>query len=94
MQKTLIRLFNLKQNDRFYAKYFEKACNIEKNLFKKLFLIILNRLMQELNNNTLKMLMKALFNQITTMQKKKSKPNLKMIIRLIKNDLKDMNKEN
>ena len=38
--------------------------------------------------------MKTLFNQITIMQKKKFKSNLKMIIRLIKNDLKDMNKKN
>ena len=94
MQETLTRLFNLKQNDCFYAKYFEKTRNIEKNLFKGLFLIISNRLMQRLNNNILKMLMKVLFNQITIMQKKKLKSNLKMIIRLIKIDLKDMNKKN
>ena len=31
MQKTLTRLFNLKQNNCFYAKYFEKARNIEKD---------------------------------------------------------------
>ena len=94
MQKILIRLFNLKQSDRSYAKYFEKICNIERNLFKELFLIISNRLMQRLNNNILKMLMKTLLNQITIMQKNESKLNLKMIIRLIKNDLKDMNKKN
>ena len=94
MQKVLTRLFNLKQNNRFYAKYFEKIRNIERNLFKELSLIISNRLMQRLNNNILKMLMKTLFNQIIIIQKKKSKSNLKMIIRLIKNDLKNMNKKN
>ena len=40
------------------------------------------------------MLMKVLFNQITIMQKKESKSNLKMIIQLIKKSLKDMNKKN
>ena len=40
------------------------------------------------------MLMKILFNQITIMQKNESKSNLKMIIRLIKNNLKNMNKKN
>ena len=94
MQKVLTRLFNLKQNDRFYAKYFEKTRNIERDLLKELFLIISNRLMQKLNNNILKMLMRALLNQITIMQKNESKSNLKMIIRLIKNDLEDMNKKN
>ena len=87
-------MFNLKQSDRSYAKYFEKTRNIERDLLKELFLIISNRLMQRLDNNILKMLMKALLNQITIMQKNESKSNLKMIIRLIKNDLKDMNKKN
>ena len=40
------------------------------------------------------MLMKTLLNQITIIQKKELKSNLKMIIRLIKNDLKNINKKN
>ena len=50
--------------------------------------------MQRLNTNILKMLMRALFNQIIIIQGKKSKSNLKMTMQLIKDDLKDMNKEN
>ena len=50
--------------------------------------------MQKLNNNILKILIKALLNQITIIQKEKLKSNLEMVIRLIKNDLKDINKKN
>ena len=56
------------------------------------FLIIPNRLMQRLNNS--KMLMKVLLNQITIMHKERSKSDLKMTIRLIRDDLKDIDKEN
>ena len=40
------------------------------------------------------MLIEVLLNQIIIMQKKRSKSNLKMIIRLIKDGLENMNKKN
>ena len=56
MQKILNRLFKLKQNNRSYAEYFEEVRKIEKDLPREIANIIPTRLIQDLDDEILRML--------------------------------------
>ena len=95
MQKTLNRLFKLKQNNRSYAKYFEEIRKIEKDLSREIANIILTRLIQDLNDEILKMFIKDIMNQNITVNNVNCVLfNLKATIRIIKSALKNINKKN
>ena len=95
MQKTLNRFFKLKQNNRSYAKYFEEVRKIKRNLSRKIANIILTRLIQNLNDEILRMLIEDIINQnITVNNANRTFLNLKATIRIIKSALKDINKKN
>ena len=66
MQKTLNRLFKLKQNNRSYAKYFEEIRKIKRDLSREIANIISTRLIQDLNDEILKMLVEDIMNQNIT----------------------------
>ena len=95
MQKTLNRLFKLKQNNRSYAKYFEEIRKIKKDFSREIANIISTRLIQDLNDEILKMFVKNIMNQnITVNDANRVLFNLKVIIRIIKSALRNINKKN
>ena len=95
MQKTLNRLFKLKQNNRLYAKYFEEVKKIKKNFSRKIADIISIRFMQDLNDEILKMFVKDIMSQnITVNDVNQVIFDLKAIIRIIKNAFENINKKN
>ena len=95
MQEILNRFFKLKQNNRSYAKYFEEVKEIKKNLSHKIANIILTRLIQNLNDEILKMFIKDIMSQnITVNNVNHALFNLKLTISIIKSALRNMNKKN
>ena len=95
MKETLIRLFKLKQNKRSYEEYFDEVKEIERDLSIEFAITISNRLVQDLDNDILKMLVEEIIEQsIIVIKDIKKTSNLKQTIRIIKETLKDMNKKN
>ena len=95
MKKTFTRLFKLKQNKRLYEKYFDKIKKIERDLLIEFAITISNRLVQNFDNKTLKMLVEKIIEQsIIVIEDTKKTSNLEQIIRIIKETLKNMNKKN
>ena len=95
IKKTLIRLFKLKQNKRSYKEYFDEIKEIERDLSIELAITISNRLVQSLDNDTLKILVEEIIEQsIIVIKDIKKTSNLEQTIRIIKEALNDMNKKN
>ena len=81
MQETLNRLFKLNQNNRSYAKYFKEVRTIKKDLSREIANIISTRLIQNLNNEILRMLVEDIMNQnIIINNANRALLNLKIII--------------
>ncbi len=95
MQNALNCLFKLKQYKRSYVEYFEKTKEIERNLFEKIIVIISIRLIQKLNIKTLRMLVEEIISQnIVVNNTIQLTSSLEATIRIIKNALRNINKEN
>ena len=95
MKKTLIHLFKLKQNKRSYEEYFDEVKEIERDLSIELAITISNRLVQNLDNDILKMLVEEIIEQSTIVIRNiKKTSNLEQTIRIIKEALRNMNKKN
>ena len=95
MQKTLNRFFKLKQNNRSYAEYFEEIRKIEKDLSCEIANIISTRLVQDLDNEILKMFIKDIMSQnIAVNDVNRVFLNLEATIRIIKGAFEDMDKKN
>lgn len=89
MQEALNRLFNLKQKGRSYSDYFEEAREIERELPKEIASTIPTRLVQGLDDKTLRMMAGAIMGQAPGQT-----PSLEVIIRIVKGALGDSDKEN
>ncbi len=62
MQKALLRMFNLNQKKKFYFNYFEEIREIERNLSKNVSTSSLSKLVKNLKDKTLRILIRALIN--------------------------------
>lgn len=95
MQEALLQILNLNQKKKFYFDYFKEIREIERDLSKNMSTSIFLKLIKNLKDKILRILIKTLINQNTKIENKVAiLLNLESTIRFIKEVLKNINKEN